>query len=133
MIEEKYFAPEPPVWGPPGQRSGVPVSFPKFLAEAARTRDDAVGRFARQAKRDPSFPTDPTTVLRYLARGFAPSETLAAARALLKEFRAAEHSALERDVLEVQRINPGRAAALREALHESRGMSDRLFIADSQA
>ena len=131
--EEKYFAPEPPIWGPPGLRLGTPVTFPKFLAKVARVREDEVGRFARMAERDPSFPRDPTTILSYLARHFTPSATLAVARALVKEFRADERSALERDISEVARANPERAAALREALHESRTMVDRLYVEDSRA
>jgi YozE SAM-like fold len=124
----EFKRPEPPSWGtmPPDRGLG------RFL-NLQRERDDAVGSFARQAHSDASFPTDPTTILRYLAVCGAPSEILATAREAVREYRAWWRAGFE-DVLRViADANPERAAQLRERHHEAMKITERLYAEDAQA
>lgn len=121
--------PTRPEWGRLAPRRALAA----FL-QRSKLRADAIGGFCRGAIVDHTFPTsDPTRVLRYLATRGATSEVLATARATIKEYRAWEREGFEIELHEVERVNPERALAIRESLHESRKIVERLYAEDAQA
>ncbi len=129
----KEFPVERVPWGLSGARTGRPRTLAKFVHDAAQLRDDRVGRLCRHMRAD-GFPLDdPTRILRNLALRNAPNEWRAAAREMIREFCAWEREGFEADLREVERVNLERARALRESLHESRKVVERLYAQDRDA
>src|SRR5262249_3011417 len=91
--------PEKPVWGvlPPGR------SFARFLF-LARGRADGVGRFARMAASDASFPGEASTVLTYLKTRIAPDEVLDWAREAVRDYRTWWLEGLELAFREIENV-----------------------------
>jgi len=95
-----------------------------------KDRTDGVGRFARMARADASFPTDPTAVIRYLAVRNAPSEALAAARELIREYRTWWREGFEAAITDLSYTNRERGLQVRERHLESMKAVDFLYAED---
>jgi hypothetical protein len=139
VSQRKTFPTELPDWAPPTKDDGKGGRrFGRFIHEAAQTRDDEVGRLCRRIKNItdpiPPFPyNEPWRVNRYFGSNLASSSTLATARKLVAEFRKWHLEGFELDLAEVARVNPDRAAQLREDRHESWKILDRLYEEDRNA
>ena len=132
-MKPKTFANEPVPWGLPGAREGKPRTLARFVHNAAQVRDDQVGRLCRLLQKDDFDLADPTTLIRRLALCCAPTEWLAAACELIRDYRRWHDEGVEAEFREVERVNPERARVLRESLHESRTIVARHYDEDAKA
>lgn len=124
------FVAEPPLWGPITAGAAL-RTFAQWTFLAASTRADAIGNFARRARSDSGFPTDPTVVIRYLVANLAPAEVLDAALEAVEEYRAWQDEGLELALRDVASVNSSRADALRKSLERSQAAREELFAADA--
>jgi len=115
------------------ERARTRLTLERFM-HLNKNRDDEVGQFSREALADPEFPmTDPTRVLRHLATCIATSQVLAAARKTITEYRRSFNQSIEAEIKDVEFTNPERAMAMRESIHESRKITERLYDEDAKS
>ena len=86
-----------------------------------------------EMKADPPSLAYPTRLLRYLALRTAPSDTLAAARELIREWREWHRAGIERDLADVCAVSPERAREVQGSILESRQITSRQYQEDHRA